>query len=230
MGVFEHFPYANYHDLNLDWIIKKLKENGQLSDQVQADWDENNITSKAYIRNKPTIPAAQVQSDWNEADNTAVDYIKNKPTIPAAQVQADWDEADNTAVDYIKNKPTIPAAQVQADWNEADNTAVDYIKNKPTIPTVPLEHHYFIGVCETPSLGPGDSNSINVSYFADGLPATYNNILAIIPIASWGKISQNQWLWLKKNDPTDPADPVLDFRNLGTDTGAFWIQVLVIYN
>ncbi len=26
MGLFEHWPYTNFHDLNLDWIIKKLPE------------------------------------------------------------------------------------------------------------------------------------------------------------------------------------------------------------
>lgn len=26
MGVFEHFPYTNFHDLNLDWILKNLNE------------------------------------------------------------------------------------------------------------------------------------------------------------------------------------------------------------
>ena len=26
MGIFEHFPYVNFHELNADWIIKKLKE------------------------------------------------------------------------------------------------------------------------------------------------------------------------------------------------------------
>ena len=34
--------------------------------------------------NKPTIPAAQIQADWNESDNTSKAYIQNKPTIPAA--------------------------------------------------------------------------------------------------------------------------------------------------
>ena len=48
---------------------------------VQADWNESSSSSDAYIRNKPTIPAAQVQSDWNQSDNTQVDFIKNKPTI-----------------------------------------------------------------------------------------------------------------------------------------------------
>lgn len=26
MGVFEQFPYTNFHDLNLDWALQKLKE------------------------------------------------------------------------------------------------------------------------------------------------------------------------------------------------------------
>ena len=26
MGLFEHFPYVNFHNLNLDWILQKIKE------------------------------------------------------------------------------------------------------------------------------------------------------------------------------------------------------------
>ena len=26
MGLFENFPYANFHELNLDWILHELKE------------------------------------------------------------------------------------------------------------------------------------------------------------------------------------------------------------
>ena len=26
MGLFEHFPYTNFHGLNLDWILQKLKD------------------------------------------------------------------------------------------------------------------------------------------------------------------------------------------------------------
>ncbi len=28
----ENFPYSNFHDLNLDWIIKKIKENMETED------------------------------------------------------------------------------------------------------------------------------------------------------------------------------------------------------
>lgn len=37
MGVFEQFPYTNFHDLNLDWIIKKVKD---LDNKVNDDLDQ----------------------------------------------------------------------------------------------------------------------------------------------------------------------------------------------
>jgi hypothetical protein len=39
MGVFEHFPYANFHELNAEWLIKKMKE---LLDRMQSieDWKD----------------------------------------------------------------------------------------------------------------------------------------------------------------------------------------------
>lgn len=49
--------------------------------QVQANWNETNTSSKAYIKNKPTIPAAQIQSNWNETNTSSKAYIQNKPTI-----------------------------------------------------------------------------------------------------------------------------------------------------
>lgn len=49
--------------------------------QVQANWNETDTSSKAYIQNKPTIPAAQVQSNWNETNTSSKAYIQNKPTI-----------------------------------------------------------------------------------------------------------------------------------------------------
>lgn len=58
-----------------------ISSNGEA--QVQSDWDVTDSNSKAYIKNKPTIPAAQIQSDWNQTNTNAKDYIKNKPSIPS---------------------------------------------------------------------------------------------------------------------------------------------------
>lgn len=109
------------------------------SNNVKPDW-EATAGSAAEILNKPDLSnflTIETQANWNETNTSSAAYIQNKPTIPAAQIQADWDQDDTTALDYINNKPTIPAEQIQADWNQTTTTAKDYIKNKPTIPTVP---------------------------------------------------------------------------------------------
>lgn len=49
---------------------------------VQADWNETDTSSDAYIQNKPTIPAAQVNSDWNASSGVA--EILHKPTLGTA--------------------------------------------------------------------------------------------------------------------------------------------------
>lgn len=48
-----------------------------------------------------------VQADWNETDNTSDAFIKNKPNSLGG-VQSDLDQTDNTADDFIKNKSSIP--------------------------------------------------------------------------------------------------------------------------
>lgn len=40
MGAFEQFPYTNFHELNLDWIIEKIKEFKNEIDNI-----DDNITS-----------------------------------------------------------------------------------------------------------------------------------------------------------------------------------------
>lgn len=54
---------------------------------VQADWNESNSASDAYIANKPSIPDAQIQADWNQSNSGRLDYIKNKPSIPTISTE-----------------------------------------------------------------------------------------------------------------------------------------------
>lgn len=67
---------------------------------VQANWNETDSASDAYIQNKPTIPDAPVQSNWNESDTTSLAYIQNKPTIPQGIV-----ELTSANYNYPTNSP-----------------------------------------------------------------------------------------------------------------------------
>lgn len=45
MGLFEQFPYSNFHELNLDWILQKIKE---LDEKVDSIEDRILKEAKAY--------------------------------------------------------------------------------------------------------------------------------------------------------------------------------------
>ena len=86
---------------------------------VQSDWDVANISSDAYIKNKPTIPTTLIELGGTSddiiegivnlfisvADQGKLDGIE---AFAQLNVQSDWDQTDSGADDYIKNKPTIP--------------------------------------------------------------------------------------------------------------------------
>lgn len=64
MGVFEQFPYANMHEMNLDWLLKKMKELAQAMETFKATeslkfadpiiWDISTQYEKSTIVLDPT--------------------------------------------------------------------------------------------------------------------------------------------------------------------------------
>lgn len=75
---------TNIKTINNQSILGNGNITIEAAEQVQADWNETDESSKAYIKNKPTVPSGQIQADWNQADTAATDFIKNKPEIPDA--------------------------------------------------------------------------------------------------------------------------------------------------
>lgn len=131
---------------------------------LQSDWNETDVSSPAYIKNKPG-PSLADQADWTETDPLKQAYIKHKPDLKAVATSGSYtdltdkptiptktseltndsgfvESSDLAAVatsgdyDDLLNTPTIPAAQVQSDWNQTNTSAVDYIKNKPDLTLV----------------------------------------------------------------------------------------------
>ena len=74
---------VNIADITVDGEITPVYAPEGGADQVQSDWSVSDASSAAFIKNKPTIPAAQIQADWNQTNSSSKDFIKNKPTIPA---------------------------------------------------------------------------------------------------------------------------------------------------
>ena len=93
MGIFEHFPYTNFHELNLDWLLNAVKKLDKKVETIQlasdpvfininagetesgVDKDVTNVTcsvSPAELANllgdpeKPLIFSIKMQADGSE--------------------------------------------------------------------------------------------------------------------------------------------------------------------
>lgn len=91
MGLFDHFPYTNFHELNLDWIINKVKE---LNAKVVAldEWAQQHkqeyaelVVRVSALENEIDTFETQVRSEFErlKADIDA-DFAAQKAEMDAA--------------------------------------------------------------------------------------------------------------------------------------------------
>lgn len=84
--MFEQFPYTNFHDLNLDWIIKKIKECYSPDNPPEfAVISVNGETGEVVLYKNAVVQLPAVdETTWNvfrKSDNTetGIQFIKNQP-------------------------------------------------------------------------------------------------------------------------------------------------------
>lgn len=81
MGLFEHWPYVNFHDMNLDWIIKKIKniETAEANSQASAEASAESaaasqLSADAALASQEAAHQSELnaaQSEENAADSEA---------------------------------------------------------------------------------------------------------------------------------------------------------------
>lgn len=91
MGLFEQFPYSNFHELNLDWILKKIKELDEKVDSI-----EDRILKQANAYTDQQI--AVLRRDFSELE---ADFAAFKSDINA-QFAAYTAKQDKAFADYQK--------------------------------------------------------------------------------------------------------------------------------
>ena len=142
-----------------DFTDALLNRLNAIQDQVQSNWDENDIAHIEYIRNKPNVylPTQAVRDILDEL--TVVDGELLYSNEPIDSVIADWDETNPTHKTYIANKPVlydpsnkdvldeltvvddllfyngvaVQSSLVAPDWDETDHTKIWFIRNKPNV-------------------------------------------------------------------------------------------------
>ena len=66
MGFFDRYPYTNWHNVNLDWVLKRVKEWGELveaNNQAFQDLEAANESFKEYVTNY--LEGLDVQEEIN---------------------------------------------------------------------------------------------------------------------------------------------------------------------
>ena len=189
--------FTNALKTKLDGIASGAEVN------VQADWNEASSSSDAYIKNKPTIPAAQVNSDWNA--NSGVAQILNKPSLATVATSGSYND--------LTNKPTIPAAQIQSDWTQTTTTAKDYIKNKPSLATVATSGSY-TDLSNKPSI---PAAQVNSDWNANSGVSQILNKPSLATVATSGSYSD------LSNKPTIPTvnNSTITITNNGSTVDSF---------
>lgn len=96
---------VNYDNQSGSPTLKDKIDAVETKADTQVDWNESNSSSLAFIKNKPTIPAAQVQSDWTQTDSTQKDFIKHKIPI---WIVSGTSGSDVTPIDSVTNGSMRP--------------------------------------------------------------------------------------------------------------------------
>ena len=76
----ENFPYTNFHDLNLDWIIKEIKENRKTIDDFKTELEQMQVDINEFREYIDSLDSV-IQEKIDEEIPEAVEMAVNNPTF-----------------------------------------------------------------------------------------------------------------------------------------------------
>ena len=90
--MFNIYPYTDFHELNLDWVLQKLRDlQAQMDELIQKAIDEAKDYAKEYIDEQ----LGQIEDDFAE--------LQNNFNILNAQYHNDFNTLNNTVNTFITN-------------------------------------------------------------------------------------------------------------------------------
>ena len=127
MGLFEQFPYQNFHELNLDWLINEIKELEATGLVLSVNGMTGDVT--LYEENIVRLPDV-ANSSWNlfrknDGQDNGIEFTKNQPMT---RIQG----SSRFAVYDAGNPPPYPVTSV----NGATGDVTLYPNNVTQFPSV----------------------------------------------------------------------------------------------
>lgn len=129
MGLFENFPYTNFHNLNLDWIIKILKNAVAELEEIQTNWESVRDTANTA---KTTADAAAVKAEnarttangaMTKADSAETKAKNADANAELALVQSTQAQDAATSAEAAANEAKEIAARAESTASAAKTTA-----------------------------------------------------------------------------------------------------------
>lgn len=120
MGLYEHWPYVNFHDLNLDWIIKEIPKVFVSRDEAQASAE---ASAESAAASHLSAEASQASADASQLSAEAAQQSASDSQESAEASAASEVSAKNYA-DHIAD----PVSGLVTEWLEDNIT--------PTTPAV----------------------------------------------------------------------------------------------
>lgn len=128
MGIFRQFPYSNFHEMNMDWIISNIKELIASNEDLMNDFDAlKNYVEEYFINlNVPEVLQEVIQEliESGQLDQMVLDAIndlKEQTEELQKEVRSDSQSLLNYHVSYIKTLENFDIRPVICGWNKARN-------------------------------------------------------------------------------------------------------------
>lgn len=95
MGVFEHFPYTNFHELNLDWLLRAMKELSARMDKIDGGNILDDIANVLQQMIKDGTLAAILEDIALDGRLVSDKYFEPMPKAPAHYTLTDLSGLDS---------------------------------------------------------------------------------------------------------------------------------------
>lgn len=119
MGLFEQFPYSNFHEMNLDWILAKIKELDEKVNNI-----EDRIIKEANAYTDQQIAGLRRDFAELEADFTAFKSDINAQfaayTAKQDKAFADYQKLVNAQIDLLEQEIRDAKAELKTMLRQAN--------------------------------------------------------------------------------------------------------------